>query len=308
MTANLKLVRFLWRRILIRMDSAKLRWKFGSYDVDCSKPVVMGIINITPDSFSDGGMFFDTRSAIEQGKRLVEQKADILDIGGESTRPGSDSVPDDEEIQRVIPVIEGIRAAGIETPVSIDTRKLRVAEKAVDAGATIVNDVSALRDQLELADFIAEKNLGVVLMHMLGRPKTMQKDPQYDDVISEIGEFFEERILFALDKGIPRENIVLDPGIGFGKTLEHNLRILRECGKWLEYGHPILIGPSRKRFIGEILDREVTERLYGTIGACVAALHSGARIFRVHDAGPVREALSIAYSVIEGAQLHKSNV
>jgi dihydropteroate synthase len=290
------------------MESVNYRWKFGPYDIDCSKPVLMGIINITPDSFSDGGRFLDTDSAVSQAKILVEQKADILDIGGESTRPGSNPVSEDEEIGRVIPVIEGIRAAGIETPVSIDTRKLAVAEKAVDAGATIVNDVSALRDRPELADFIAEKNLGIVLMHMLGRPKTMQKDPHYDDVISEIGEFFEERILFALDRGIPRENIVLDPGIGFGKMLEHNLRILRECGTWLEYGHPILVGPSRKRFIGEILDKEITERLYGTIGACVAALHSGARIFRVHDVGPVRDALMIAYSVLKGAQLHRSNV
>jgi len=284
------------------MKSGNTLWKFGNIDIDCSRPIIMGIVNVTPDSFSDGGRFFDPESAISQAKNLSERKADILDIGGESTRPGSDPVDEDEELRRVIPVIEGIRRLGIETPISIDTRRLSVAEKAVDAGATIINDVTALRDRPELADFIAERNLGVVLMHMLGRPKTMQKDPHYDDVISEIGDFFEERLAFAVEKRIPAENIVLDPGIGFGKKLVHNLTILRECGTWLKYNRPILIGPSRKRFIGGIIDRDVTERLYGTIGACVAALHSGARIFRVHDAGPVRDALAIAYSIIEGAR------
>ncbi len=258
----------------------------------------MGVINVTPDSFSDGGRFFDPADAISQATSLVEQGADIIDIGGESTRPGSDEVSVEEELERVIPVIEGIRSSGIETPISIDTRKLQVAEKAVHAGATIINDVSALRDDDGLGDFVAENNLGLVLMHMLGRPKTMQEDPKYDDVIVEIGEFFEERLDYAQQRGVPMENIVIDPGIGFGKLLEHNLRILHSCGDWLGFGRPILIGPSRKRFIAGILDVDVSDRLYGTIGACVAALHSGARIFRVHDVKPVREALMVAYEVM----------
>jgi len=272
-------------------------WEFGQERVDCSRPVMMGVINVTPDSFSDGGRFYEREAAVKQAGRLAEAGADIIDIGGESTRPGSEAVSGGEEIARVVPVIEAIRAAGIVTPISIDTRKLEVAEKAVEAGALIINDVAAFRDEPEMADFAAEKKLGVVLMHMLGTPSTMQKDPAYDDVIREIGEFFEERMEFATGRGIKRENIVIDPGIGFGKLLEHNLRILRECGEWRKYGRPIMIGPSRKRFIGEILGVEVDERLYGTIGACVGSYYSGARIFRVHDVGPVRDALMVAQAI-----------
>jgi len=284
--------------ILFGMSSIASTWSFGPHTLHCDRPVLMGIINTTPDSFSDGGRFFELDAALEQAKRLTEEGADILDIGGESTRPGSDPVTVEEELRRVIPVIEGIRAAGIEVPISIDTRKLMVAERAVECGATILNDVSALRDDPELADFAAERGLGVVLMHMLGMPKTMQVEPRYDDVIGEIGEFFEERLAFAKERGIPSQSIVIDPGIGFGKLLGHNLRILRECWEWLRFGRPIMVGPSRKRFIGEILDVEVTERLHGTTGACVAALFGGARIFRVHDVGPVRDALRVAYSII----------
>ncbi len=269
-------------------------WNFGPHSLDCSQPVLMGIINATPDSFSGDGIFLDSKTAISQAMKLVDEGADIIDIGGESTRPGSEPVTVDDEINRVIPIIEGIKNQGIETPISIDTRKLKVAEKAVDAGAVIINDVAALEDEPEIADFIAENNLGVVLMHMLGRPKIMQDEPHYNDVIGEIGEFFEERLSFALSKNIPKENIVLDPGIGFGKYLEHNMRIMNECGEWLKFGRPVMVGPSRKRFIGEILDVDVTERLYGTIGACVASFYSGASIFRVHDVGPVREALKVA--------------
>jgi dihydropteroate synthase len=260
----------------------------------------MGIVNVTPDSFSDGGRFLELGDAVELAKRLVSEGADLLDIGGESTRPGSDPVTVEEEIRRVVPVIQAIREAGIGTPISVDTRKLSVAERAVEAGAEIINDVSALRDEPEIADFAAERGLGVVLMHMLGTPRNMQADPRYDDVIAEIGEFFRERMAFAVERGINPEMIVLDPGIGFGKTVEHNLRILRDLDAWLSLGRPILVGPSRKRFIGAILNADVDGRLYGTIGACVAALMSGARIFRVHDVAQAREALTVAHAIITG--------
>ncbi len=273
-------------------------WNFVNHSIDCSRPIIMGIINTTPDSFSDGGQFLEPDVAIEQAVRMVDEGVDILDIGGESTRPGSDAVPVDEELNRVIPVIEGIRDAGIAIPISIDTRRLEVAEPAVESGAVIVNDVSGLRDSPYMADFIAEKNLGIVIMHMLGRPRSMQVSPGYEDVINEIGQFFGDQIDFAESRGIPHENIALDPGIGFGKHLEHNLTILRDCSEWLKYHRPLVIGPSRKRFIGEILDNDVTDRLNGTIGACVASMLYGGRIFRVHDVRPVREALEVAYRIM----------
>lgn len=274
------------------------RWTFRGHSLDTSRPVIMGIVNVTPDSFSDGGKFINPENAINHAVDLVKQGADIIDIGGESTHPGSNPVLLQEEIDRVIPVIEGIKGKGITTPISIDTRKVEVAGKAAKAGAVIVNDVAALNDEPELADLIAGENLGVVLMHMQGRPKLMQAEPHYDDVIGEIGEFFEERLDFAVGRGIPKENIILDPGIGFGKLLGHNLEILRRCGEWLKYGRPLMVGPSRKHFIGEILGNDVTDRMYGTIGACVTALNSGARIFRVHDVKAVREAIEVAYSIL----------
>jgi dihydropteroate synthase len=274
-----------------------LTWTFADRSILCDRPVLMGIVNVTPDSFSDGGKFFDTSTAVEHARQLVADGADILDIGGESTRPGSDSVSVDEEIRRVVPVIEALRDSGVQTPISIDTRKLKVAEKAVKAGAQIVNDVSALRNEPDLADFIAQNGLGVVLMHMLGMPKTMQQDPHYSNVIDDIRAFLMDRMAFATQHGIAPERIVLDPGIGFGKTVEHNLQILRDCGSRLDLGRPILIGPSRKAFIGKILGVEPDQRLAGTIAACVMSFISGARIFRVHDLRPVKEALSIAHAI-----------
>jgi len=279
------------------MEISSATWDIGSAIIACDRPVIMGVINVTPDSFSDGGRFFDQIDAVKQGMKLANDGADILDIGGESTRPGSDPVSVEDELSRVIPVIKGLREIGITKPISIDTRKLAVAEKAVQAGANIVNDVSALRDDTELASFCAEKKIGLVLMHMLGRPRTMQVEVRYDDVIREIGEFFEERLAFASQNGIDENKIALDPGIGFGKLLEHNLRILNECGKWLEFGRPILIGPSRKRFIGELTGEGTDERLGGTIAACIMAFLSGARIFRVHDVKHVKQALDVANAI-----------
>ena len=279
-----------------------MKWELAGHSIDCSKPVFMGIVNVTPDSFSDSGKFFNQGDAVAHALKLVSDGADILDIGGESTRPGSEPITIDIEIERVIPVIRGIREAGIAVPISIDTRKLEVAEKAVDAGAVIINDVTALGDDPGIGDLVAEKNLGLVLMHMQGRPQSMQENPHYDDVIAEISEFFIERVDFAQSCGVKPENIVLDPGIGFGKLLEHNLTIIAECGRFLEIGRPVLIGTSRKRFIGEILGCKVNKRLFGTIGSCVAALYSGARIFRVHDVGPVREAIEVAWSVLKSTR------
>jgi dihydropteroate synthase len=275
-------------------------WKFAGREILCDHPVIIGIINVTPDSFSDGGKFLELTDALNQAKRLVDEGADILDIGGESSRPGSESVEEKEEIHRVVPLIESIRNAGIDVPISVDTRKLSVAAKAVNAGAEIVNDISALRDDPELADFVAEHKLGLILMHMLGTPKNMQENPVYSDIVAEIGDFLHDRKSFAESRGVEPDRIVLDPGIGFGKTLEHNLTILRNCAKWLDLGRPIMVGPSRKRFIGAILDAGVEDRLSGTIGACVMALAAGARIFRVHDVRPVKDALRVAYSIIKG--------
>jgi len=290
------------------MKSEKVTWRFGGRELICDRPILVGVINVTPDSFSDGGRFFETLAAVEQARELVDEGADIIDVGGESTRPGSDPVDTPEELRRVIPVIRGIREAGIGVPISIDTRKFAVVKAAVEVGATIVNDVRALRDDPEIADFCAETGVGVVLMHMQGTPKTMQDNPYYEDVIGEIGQFFESRMEFAISRGVKPEQIVLDPGIGFGKTVEHNLRIIRECGAWLKLGRPIMVGPSRKSFIGKILDVGVDKRLNGTIGACVIALMNGARLFRVHDVRPVREALTVAYAAMTGEVEWAENV
>jgi len=280
------------------MSTPSSQWKIGPDIIDCSVPVIVGIVNVTPDSFSDGGIFLDPSAACDQAFRLVSEGADIIDIGGESTRPGSDPVSPEEELNRIVPVLETLRKYNFDKPISIDTRRLTVAERAVELGATIVNDVTALRYDPDLAGFIAQNDLGVVLMHMQGSPKSMQAEPHYDDVIREIGEFFRERIDYATSEGISRERIALDPGIGFGKLLEHNLSILKSTHDWLDLGRPVLIGPSRKRFIGELLGVEPPERVYGTIGACVASLYAGARIFRVHDVRPVKQALDVAYRIL----------
>ncbi len=257
---------------------------------------MMGVVNVTPDSFSDGGRFLDPERAIEHGRLLLDDGADLLDVGGESTRPGAEAVDADEELRRVGPVIEALAADGAS--VSVDTSKATVAAAALDAGAEIVNDVSALRTDPEMATLCAERGCGVVLMHMKGTPRTMQESPSYGDVVADVRAFLAERIEAARAAGVSEERIWIDPGIGFGKTVEHNLELLRRLGELRELGRPIVIGTSRKSFIGEITGREVDERLGGTVASNVLALAAGAEVFRVHDVRAVREALTVATAVL----------
>jgi dihydropteroate synthase len=257
---------------------------------------IMGVVNVTPDSFSDGGAFQDARSAIAHARRLAAEGAAILDIGGESTRPGADPVPVEEELERVIPVIAGL--AGVGARISIDTMKLAVAEAAVEAGASYVNDVTAFRHDPELAGFVADRGLDCCLMHMLGEPRTMQRDPRYGDVVADVKAFLSERMEAAMRAGVPEERIQLDPGIGFGKTLEHNLELLRRLHELTDLGRPLVIGTSRKSFLGRITGRDVTERVHGTTASCVLALERGASVFRVHDVAAVADALAVAAATL----------
>ena len=260
---------------------------------------VMGIVNVTPDSFSDGGLFLDAERAIEHGRRLAAEGAAILDVGGESTRPGAEPVSAEVELERTEPVVRALRGPdGPGVPVSIDTSKAAVAAAALDAGAEIVNDVTALRADPELAGLCAERGCEVVLMHMLGEPRTMQEDPVYEDVVAEVKDFLRGRIEAAVAAGIAEERISVDPGIGFGKTVEHNLELLRGLGELRELGRPLVVGTSRKRFIGVLTGREVGERLGGTIASNVLALAAGADVLRVHDVREVREALEVAEAIL----------
>ncbi|MFW5907694.1 MAG: dihydropteroate synthase [Candidatus Natronoplasma sp.] len=242
---------------------------------------VMGILNVTPDSFFDGGRYEAVESAVERGVKMEKDGADIIDIGGESTRPGSERISVEEELERVIPVIEEL-APLIDTPISIDTYKPEVAEEAVEAGAEMVNDVFGLRQE-GMPEAVSELGVPVVMMHMQGRPKHMQKDPTYRDVMGDISSFFLKRIEAAHEAGIKDENIIIDPGIGFGKGLEHNLEIIRRLDEFTSFGYPVLLGASRKSFLGEILGKEAEERLYGSLAVAASAVEKGASILRVHD-------------------------
>jgi len=242
----------------------------------------MGILNATPDSFSDGGQLATVDAALERAVHMVGDGADILDVGGESTRPGSEPVDVADEIDRVIPVIERLVAAIPDVPVSVDTRKAAVAAEALRAGASIVNDISAGRDP-EMFDVVSQQGAGMVLMHMLGDPKTMQEDPVYDDVVDDVRAYLDGRVEAAVAAGVKRESLCVDPGIGFGKTLEHNLRLMKEVAEFLALGRPVLVGPSRKRFIGTLLDVEVEERMEGTAGAVAWLGAQGVHVVRVHD-------------------------
>lgn len=260
-------------------------------------PRLMGVVNVTPDSFSDGGRYLDPRRAIEHGRDLAAAGADLLDIGGESTRPGAAAVDAAAELERVAPVVEALAAeAGAE--VSIDTSKAVVAEAALEAGATIVNDVTALRADPDLGPLCAARHCTVVLMHMLGDPRTMQDDPRYGDVVDDVRAFLVERIEAAIAAGIDERRIWIDPGIGFGKTVEHNLQLLARLGELTTLGRPIVIGTSRKRFLGTVTGREVGERLGGTIASNVLALSAGAQVFRVHDVAEARQALDVAAVIL----------
>lgn len=257
-------------------------------------PKLMGVVNVTPDSFSDGGLFLDPDAAIAHGRELLDQGADILDVGGESTRPGAKAVTAEEELARIEPVVAGLS----DSTVSIDTSKLSVAEAALDAGASIVNDVTALRRDPEIAALCADRDAGLVLMHMRGDPRTMQEDPIYDDVVSEVKAFLAERLEAAVAAGVAEERIWLDPGIGFGKTLDHNLELLRRLGELRELGRPLVIGTSRKSFIGKVDGSAVDDRLGGTIASSILALAEGADVLRVHDVAEATQAVKVASAIL----------
>jgi len=257
---------------------------------------LMGVVNVTPDSFSDGGLYLDPEAAIAHGRELFAAGAEILDVGGESTRPGAEPVAAEEELRRVVPVIEGLR--DLDCEISVDTSKAAVAAAALDAGATIVNDVTALRGDPEMAPLCAERGAGVVLMHMLGEPRTMQEDPRYDDVVAEVKAFLAERSQAAVAVGIAEGRVWLDPGIGFGKTAAHNMELLRRLGELRELGRPLVIGTSRKSFIGRVDGSAADERLGGTIASSVLAAAEGAEVLRVHDVAEMRQALAVAAAIL----------
>lgn len=256
----------------------------------------MGILNVTPDSFSDGGQLPTPDAAVERGVRMVEDGADILDVGGESTRPGSDPVAAGEEIARTLPAVEGLAKEVPGVPLSIDTRKSEVARAALEAGATIVNDVSAGADPA-MFQAVASSGAGMVLMHMQGNPKTMQEEPRYDDVVAEVGAYLETRAAAAVAAGIPREAICIDPGIGFGKTLEHNLALMKHVDTLVKLGFPVLVGPSRKRFIGTLLEAEAEDRLEGTAGAVAWLAAAGVHVVRVHDVAEIGRVLRVVDAI-----------
>lgn len=262
-------------------------------------PLLVGILNVTPDSFSDGGDFFDPEAAAERAARMLDEGADVVDVGGESTRPGSDPVSTEEEIRRVVPIIREILAERPGAALSVDTYRAETAEAALEAGAGIVNDVTALRGDPRMAALVAGARCPVILMHMKGEPKTMQKNPFYEDVVREVRDFLAARAESAVAAGVEPESVVVDPGIGFGKTLEHNLTLLRRLDDLVELGFPVLVGASRKSFIGGITGvGEARERLAGTLATTVLAFGKGATLFRVHDVRANREALAVARAVL----------
>ncbi len=260
------------------------------------KTLLMGVLNVTPDSFSDGGLFLDKEKAVEHGLRLVEEGADILDIGGESTRPGSKPLPMEEELRRVIPVIESI-AKKVDTPISIDTYKAKVAEMAIQAGAQMVNDISGLNFDPGLASVVAKEDVPIVLMHIRGRPETMQKDVHYISLFSEIIKYLRESIKMAESHGIDPEQIVIDPGIGFGKNLQDNLMIIKNLSEFRVLGKPIMLGTSRKTFIGKILNADVQDRLEGTLASIAIGVINGANIIRAHDVLQAKKAILVADAI-----------
>jgi dihydropteroate synthase len=254
----------------------------------------MGIVNVTPDSFSDGGRYLEADAAVSHGLELAAQGADILDVGGESTRPGAEPVSAQEELRRVLPAIEALVASSADVKLSIDTSKAVVARAALDAGASFVNDVTALRGDPEMAAVVADSGAECCLMHMLGEPRTMQREPRYEDVVDEVRAFLAGRLEFAVSAGIPEERIMLDPGIGFGKTVAHNLELLRRIGELVALGRPVVIGTSRKSFLG------AGDRVPATIATNVLALERGASVFRVHDVAPVAAALASTAATLSG--------
>ncbi|MEX1263140.1 MAG: dihydropteroate synthase [Actinomycetota bacterium] len=269
-----------------------------------ARTLIMGIVNVTPDSFSDGGMLASTEEAVAHGVQLAAEGADILDVGGESTRPGADLVPIDQELARVVPVVAGLSDAAPEhVALSVDTRRPEVARAALDAGAAIVNDVTAARDPA-MFDAVRETGAGLVLMHMLGEPKTMQHDPRYDDVVSDVRDFLAGRIGAAVAAGVPRDRLCVDPGLGFGKTLEHNLALLRAIAAFEQLRTPVLVGASRKRFIGELTGVEdPADRVEGTAGTVAWCAANGVDVVRVHDVRAMARVVRVVDAIARGTSL-----
>lgn len=276
-------------KVLVRQAKDRL--------IDCSaRPLIMGVVNVTPDSFYDGGRYFDAGTAVAHAVRLVEEGADLLDIGAESTRPGADVVSEAEECRRAIPVVTAI-AKAVTVPISIDTSKAVVAQAALDAGAVLVNDVTALRGDRAMVDVVARTGAGIVLMHMNGTPRTMQQAPCYDDVVGEISDFFEERIRFAMAHGIARRQIILDPGIGFGKLLQHNLTLIAELHRFMQYECALLVGVSQKSFLGQLITRPAQDRQWATAAAVAMAVDRGATILRVHDVRNMKDVVQVTAAI-----------
>jgi dihydropteroate synthase len=275
-------------------------WRIQGFDLAFPRPsMVMGILNVTPDSFSDGGLYFSTESALSHARQLIAEGAEILDIGGESSRPFAEPVSEGEELRRVIPVIERLKG-GVKTLISIDTQKPSVAREAIKAGAAIVNDIAARRSDEDMARLAAESGAGYVLMHSLGAPQTMQINPTYENVVREVGEFFEKRMDWLERRGVQREQIVLDVGIGFGKTVEHNLQLLSALGRFQSLGRPMLLGVSRKSFIGKMFQADIGSRLPGAIACAVWAVQHGHHIVRTHDVGATLQALRMTEALQDG--------
>ena len=264
-------------------------------------PAIMGVLNVTPDSFSDGGRFADPHAALDHALGMIDQGADIIDVGPESTRPGSDPVPSEEQLARAIPVIAGLRRARPEVPISIDTRDARVARAAIETGADLVNDISALSADREMAQVVVETGVGVVLMHMPGTPRTMQTaggGPVYDDVVGAVTDYLRQRVEFAVSRGIPRRRIIVDPGLGFGKTVEHNLQLMLRLAELSALGVPVLVGASRKSFIGQVTGVDTpADRLPGSLACAAAAVLAGAAIIRVHDVPQTRPVILMADAI-----------
>lgn len=271
-----------------------------SFQWDTTRPLIMGVLNVTPDSFSDGGTFLNVKTAVDHARKMAEDGADIIDVGGESTRPGATPVSAEEELRRVLPTVEHLQ----HLVVSVDTTKSVVAERALAAGARIVNDISALRSDPRMVDVVRDMGAGVVLMHMLGTPQTMQQSPQYDDVVTEVRSFLAEQIAFAESRGLKKSQIAVDPGIGFGKTVEHNLQLLARLGELGSLGCPVVVGTSRKSFLGKVLAAtgarragEADARLWGTAATVAWAVAQGARVVRVHDVAEMSDVVRMVEAV-----------
>jgi dihydropteroate synthase len=285
---------------MIQRQAYELEWN-GFHLSLGKKTRIMGVLNVTPDSFSDGGLFFERDRAIAQGETLAAQGADLLDIGGESARPFSDPVSVDEEIQRIVPVIKTL-VKRISIPISVDTYKAEVAKAALDAGASLVNDISALSFDPHLAQVIVDYQVPVILMHIKGTPRDMQVHPKYDHLLAEIHQFFVERIEVAQSQGIPLDNIMLDPGIGFGKTIDHNLTLIKRLDYFQDLNRPIVLGTSRKAFIGRLTNQEPLDRDWGTAATSVVGVWQGAHMVRVHNVGAAKQVLAVADALSEAAE------